>query len=142
MLTPKEIHDKAQRLWRNGRVLRARLGIEELFPLEIPAGRPTAARLMNGYAEVRTWKEALEARCKCRRGYGYRIEYADLNHRQLGHQRLPRRIIFDGVEDLIAYLGRQAEVGRFARLLSAVLERQPALKIWIEAHPLKLLEYG
>ncbi|MCP4041310.1 MAG: hypothetical protein GY731_05035, partial [Gammaproteobacteria bacterium] len=43
---------------------------------------------------------------------------------------------------LIAYLGRQAEVGRFARLLSAVLERQPALKIWIEAHPLKLLEYG
>ncbi|MEN8132804.1 MAG: Wadjet anti-phage system protein JetD domain-containing protein [Pseudomonadota bacterium] len=141
MITPDEIKARALRLWNSGRVLRAWLGGDEVFPLTLPAGRPTAAQLLRNFSKVQGWKADLEAGCKCRLDYGYRIEYAEINHRKLGRQRLPKRVIFDAVDDLVAYIRKRAELTRFARLAKNIRYDQPALTHWIERYPMKVLEH-
>jgi len=142
MLDPSEIHSKALRQWNNGRVLRAWLGQEELFPFSIPLGRPTAGSLLKDFPRVGGWKESLENQCKCHMGSGYRIEYREINHRQMGRQRLPLKAVFDEPVELIAFIGKQREFQRFARLARDIRGRFPSLKSWIEAAPLKVLEQG
>jgi hypothetical protein len=142
LLTPSEIRQRALRLWQSGRVLKAWLGAEPLFPVAWPAGRPSAVRLLQEFAQVRAWIEALEQACQCHRGYGYRIEYDEINHRQLGRQRLPRQILFDQPADLVAYLGKQPELRRFAELARPIRAAHPVLADWIKAQPMRLLEYA
>nr|WP_276145425.1 DUF3322 domain-containing protein [endosymbiont of Tevnia jerichonana] len=77
------------------------------FPLRIPVGRPGAKALMADYNQVRDGKTALE------QGAGYRIEYAEANHRQLGRQRLPQQLVFDRQDDLLGYLRKTCEFERF-----------------------------
>ena len=140
MLDPSEIRSKALRQWNNGRVLRAWLGQEEFFPFSIPLGAPTAGSLLNEFPRVGGWKESVESGGKCHTGSGYRIEYREVNHRQMGRQRLPQKAVFDEAADLIAFIGKQREFQRFARLARDIRSRFPSLKSWIEAVPLKVLE--
>ncbi len=58
---------------------------------------------MADYNQVRDGKTALE------QGAGCRIEYAEVNHRQLGRQQL----VFDRLEDLLGYLRKTREFERF-----------------------------
>ncbi len=140
MLTPKELQRKAERYWTSGRALRAWLGDGELFPIQIPAGRPSASQLLKSFNEVGDWKRSLEKGCRETTGRGYRIEYAEINHRQFGRQRLPGQLIFDGLEDLLGYLRKQREFERFVQLQRMIVQRQPALGQWIERYPIKMLE--
>ncbi|MCP4407687.1 MAG: hypothetical protein GY807_07980 [Gammaproteobacteria bacterium] len=141
MITPNEIKARALRLWNSGRVLRAFLGSDEVFPLMLPAGRPTAAQLLGNFSKVQGWKADLEAGCKCRLDYGYRIEYIEINHQKLGRQRLPKRVIFDAVDDLVAYLRKRTELTRFACLAKTIRHEQPALAYWIERYPMRVLKH-
>jgi hypothetical protein len=142
MLEPKEIRAKVLRYWNSGRVLRAWLGQDELFPLAIPVGRPDAGRLLQEFPRVGSWKQSVESGGKCHTGRGYRIEYREVNHRQMGRQRLPQRVVFDEPPDLIEYLGKQREFQRFARLSQDIRRCYPILRGWIERAPLRVLEQG
>lgn len=121
-------------------MLRAWLGAEELFPLKIPAGRPASSQLLNRFNEVRDWKMTLEQGSKATTGRGYRIEYAEINHRQFGRQRLPGQLVFDRLDDLLAYLRKEREFERFVSLQRMIVQRQPALGPWIDRYPIKMLE--
>jgi len=140
MLTPKDIQTKARRLWDSGRVLRARLGEDDLFPWSLPLSPPRGGRLLEDFAAARDWKAAIEAGCKCVGGEGYRIEYSEIGHRQLGRQRLPQRVVFDTPMDLAGYLGKTRAVARFAQLSRDIRQRHPGLWEWIVAQPMQVLE--
>lgn len=142
MLDPKQIREKALRYWNSGRVLQAWLGQDGLFPLAIPVGRPDAGRLLQEFPRVGRWKASVESGGKCHTGRGYRIEYREINHRQMGRQRLPQRVVFDAPSDLIEYLGKQREFQRFARLVRDIRRRYPILRGWIERAPMRVLEQG
>ena len=120
-------------------MLRSWLGVEEIFPLRLPAGKPTASQLLSDFAQVRAWKSALESRCRCHTDHGYRIEYAEINHRQFGRQRLPKFVIFESVDDLAAFIGKRGDIKRFANILKLVSRQQPDLRGWLERYPLKAL---
>lgn len=141
MLSPAIIKTKAQRLWNSGRLLRAWLGVEDLFPWSLPLGCPRGGRLLDEFASVRVWKEGVESGCKCAGGEGYRIEYREIEHRRLGSQRLPDRVVFDTPLDLVGYLGKARALGDFARSARAIRNRFPALKAWIDGSPMQVLEH-
>ena len=141
MLGLDEIHAKAQRLWDGGRLLRAWMGAEELFPWSLPLAPPRGGRLLEDFAVVRAWKEGVEADCKCAGGEGYRIEYCEIEHRRLGRQRLPERVVFDTSMDLAGYLGKGRALGDFARLARTIRSRFPVLKGWIAEAPMQVLEH-
>ena len=142
MITAAQVKQKALRLWQNDKLLRAWLGCEALFPLVIGVGKPTATALLNDFSGVRAWKVDLEKHSQCSIGYGYRIEYVDINHRQLGKHRLPSKLVFDRPEDLIAYIKKGKEISRFSQLLGQIKNTDRKLLQWCELHPSKVLKYA
>jgi hypothetical protein len=142
LITPAEIRTRLQRLWDSGRVLRAWLGHEALFPLEIPLGRPGAGRVLEDFAGVQAWKESIEAGCRCAGGPSYRLEYTEINHRQVGRQRLPVLAVFDDAAELAAFLGKERDLARFARTGREIRARHPVLADWIAERPLEVLAQG
>jgi hypothetical protein len=139
VITPDEIKKKALSRWNQGKVLRSWLNVEQIFPLVLSAGRPTARKLLKDFAQVRSWKSMLESHALCPVGHGYRVEYTEINHRQFGHQRLPKSIIFDSVDDLAAFIGKRGDITRFANILKLIRQQQPELCNWVERYPLKTL---
>lgn len=140
MIDPAELRARALRVWDGGRALRAWLGDEGIFPLSLSVGRPKTQTLLEHFPAVRAWVDALEAHSRCALGHGYRIEYAEINHRRLGRQRLPRQVVFDEPLGLIQFVGRQREFRRFARLAGEIRSAQPGLMDWVRARPLRVLE--
>jgi len=138
MLTRQTLHKKIQRYWNSGRVLRAWMGLEPgLFPLRIGAGKPTAKVLMDDFSRVREWKKELEQGSDTD---GYNIVYREINHRQLGSQRLPGQLVFDTPEGVVAYLRKTHALERFKQLHDVIIERQPSLQNWLHVQPMKALE--
>ena len=131
MLESNEVGSEARRLWESGRVLSAWLGGEELFPwvLKLGDGLPEDS------IGLEEWKSGIEAGCKCGCSEGYRIEYREIEGR-----RLPRRVVFDTVMDLVGYLDKGGELAKFARLARKIRGRFPALKGWIARNPMEVLE--
>jgi len=132
-------HIKAEALeqWASGRVLRAWLGVEELFPYTIDLNSEACAAPSPASVNLTAWIHPVEAESRCHSGRGYRIEFsAD------GDRRRPQRVLFDQPIDLIQYIGKDQEFSRFVRLVLEIRRRLPGLKHWIEAHPMRVLEVG
>ncbi len=140
MITPEEIRKKANRRWHQGQILRAWLGVETVFPLVLPAGKPSAWLLLNHFSDVQEWKATLEADSHSQKGAAYRLDYADVNHRQLGRQRLPKAVVFETIDDLVAYIGKHAELKRFAQLQQSIQQHYPALLEWLAHVPVRALQ--
>ncbi len=64
MITPTEIRKKAQKLWQSGRVLKAALTHEPLFPWLITFRKPTAMQQVKNFAAIRDWIYTLQTQSK------------------------------------------------------------------------------
>ena len=91
--TPRDVRAQAQRLWDDGRLLAARLRRESLFPFELRLRQPSVTEIGERFDDVRGWIKALEAGGKAATGHGYDIGWREINHRQLGRNRIPDRAI-------------------------------------------------
>lgn len=141
MITPAEIKARAFKYWHNQRALRACLTGEAFFPLTVPFRKPASGQLLNDFPAVRQWLQTLRQGSKAERGYGYTLRFKPVRHRQLGEQALPQRISFDTADDLFRFIGKQKEFARLLALVKQIESAQPALRPWVEAAPLKVLEY-
>ncbi len=140
MIGPGEIKAKAEKIWQSGLLLRAYLTGEEVFPLDIPFRKPTGKEALERFAEVRSWMLSLREAGKDSRGFGYALEFAAVNHRQLGEQRFPSRIFFETLPDLLRLIGRQRDFERFRELAELTLAAHPSLRPWLEQSPFNVLD--
>ncbi|MES2759511.1 MAG: DUF3322 domain-containing protein [Pseudomonadota bacterium] len=140
--TPGAIRVQLQRIWDDGRVLSARLGGEALFPFELRLRQPGVAELGEQFDAVRAWIKALEAGSKAAIGHGYDIVWREINHRQLGRNRIPDRIVVATAADAVRLLGRTIDVGRFDQLAALTLGAFPQLKDWLGRRSLAVLEHA
>ena len=124
MIEHQAIRDKAMRLWTSNRLLRDWLEPAGLFPFTIPAGPPSGHQLSETYSDVKDWIASLEDGT----GRGYRIDYRDVNHRQLGPQRVPAKIIIESREDCLCIIGKHTEFNVFNSLAETTLADFPALR--------------
>jgi hypothetical protein len=138
--TPADIRNEIQRLWERGLILAARLGAPPVFPRDLRLRKPDARALADRFDDVRKWIRALEQGSKTGQGFGYDIEWAEINHRQLGRNRVPVRIVMATEADAIRLLGKTHEAKRFSILMDAMLTRFPVLSAWFAKHPLIALE--
>ena len=136
--TPRDIQAQLQRLWDDGRLLSARLNGQVLFPLELGVRQPNAATLVAQFDDVRRWIRELEEGA----GRGYEIVWRDINHRQLGRNRLPEKIIVPSEAAALHLLGRLADARRFDRLAGTTLAAFPQLREWLSRRPMLLLEHA
>ena len=136
--SPHDIQAQLQRLWDDGRLLSARLNGDPLFPFELGVRQPNAATLVAQFDDVRRWIRALEEGA----GRGYEIVWRDINHRQLGRNRLPEKIIVPSEAEALRMLGRLADARRFDRLAGITLNAFPQLREWLGRRPMLLLEHA
>ncbi|NIA00531.1 DUF3322 domain-containing protein [Massilia sp. CCM 8734] len=134
------IRAQVQRLWDDGRLLAARVSGEALFPLELRLRQPTVAQTGERFEEVRAWIRELDAGSTTARGYGYRIVWREINHRQLGRNRIPDSVVFDSDADALRLIGRQLDARRFDQIVAAAIKLFPQLAGWLARRALAVME--
>lgn len=141
MITPTDIRAKAQKLWDSGRILQDAWENGDLFPWEIAFRKPNASAQVEQFAQVRNWITTLKQASVEAKGYGYRIGYRAVQHRQLGTQLLPDTLSFDTRDDLLRFLQkRQAFLALYQTGLETLAEF-PALRHWLLQYPTKFMEH-
>jgi hypothetical protein len=138
--TPLTIHAQLMRLWNSGRFLAAHISGVAMFPMTFNVRQPDSATLGAQFDAVRRWIRQLEEGSKSGKGYGYAIEWREINHRQLGRNRLPAQVVLQDESDALRLIGRVADMRRFDQLAAATLHVFPALAVWLERRPMTLLD--
>jgi hypothetical protein len=144
VITPKDIHDRACKLWATGQPLRAIVtgtapDLQPFFPCLIAFRKPTAQEWLDHFADLRAAVAALEAESKASRGAGYTVTFRETAHQKLGRLRIPERITFESIEDLAAYAGETQTLHRFLKLTAAIQAREPRMTPWLSERPLAAL---
>jgi hypothetical protein len=136
---PADILAQLQRLWDDGRILGARVSGEPLFPLTLRLRQPSLAEMGAQFEAVRDWVRELEAGSQASQG-GYAIIWREVNHRQLGRNKVPDQVCIASEADALRLIRRQADARRFGELTQATLLAFPALTAWLARRPMTLLE--
>jgi hypothetical protein len=74
------------------------------------------------------------------RGIGYEIDFSEINHRQLGRNRVPVALFVPTEADALALIGKRRQADRFAGLVTTTRARSPALLGWIARQPMRALD--
>ena len=138
--TPATIRAQLQRLWDDGRILSARMTGEALFPLELRLRQPGVAELGEQFDAVRAWIRGLEGAAKGAAGHGYDLAWREINHRQLGRNRVPDKAIIGTEADALRLLGKTSESKLFERLAAATIDDFPELRGWLARRPLVVID--
>ena len=136
MIQPEEIRQKAENLY--GTFVRAWLaGDNTFFPRIIPAQREPDADSSSAIQSVRALRDGSK---ECL-GYGYSVEWREVNSRRFGRNRFPTRIVFDTQDDFLRFIGRQRSFDRFVCAVTEIRERYPSLNGWVRANVAALVEH-
>ncbi len=138
--TAADIKRQLQRCWSSGRLLAAPLRGENLFPLSLAVRRPDPKSLSERFDDVRNWIKELENASRSTRGFGYEIEWMEINHRLLGRNRVPVRIVVPAENDALKLINMEREAGRFRFLLAETRKSCPELVGWIARKPIVAIE--
>ena len=142
MIRIPELKRKARRPWDSGVFLSGWCRGEDPFPLRIAAGGPSGRQLMARFAEVQEWIGELRRHEKPGRGLGFRIDFAAVDHRQLGPQQIPAHLRFDTRADWLHFIGKQAAFDGFAAAADRTRTRLPELIGFFAGQPLKALAHA
>jgi len=134
--TPDALRAQVLRYWESGRLLAAPLLGESLFPLELRLRGPGTRDLSERFEDVRQWIRDLESMPACE------IHWAEINHRQLGRNRVPARILVPDESAALTWIGKQEDAARFRALTRDTLALFPELTGWLARRPLRALEHA
>lgn len=107
------------------------------FPLRIPLRGPSTRELGETFDAARRWITEL-AGTECTPGF--RLEWREFNHRQLGQNRVPVTAVFDRLDDALAFAGKRREAARLSDATRTVLDNYPSLLPWLLRRPVETLE--
>src|SRR5215831_17503681 len=140
--TPNDLREQVLRAWERGKILSAGITDETLFPLKLSMRRPDATAMGQSFEAVRGWIRELEENSRSGKGFGYEIEWADVNHRQLGRNRMPARVSVPTESDALRLIGKEREGRRFRELAQVTTTKFPALAPWLSRRPFTLIEHA
>jgi hypothetical protein len=134
--TPEDLRRQVQRQWDNGRLLAAGVKGESLFPMELRLRGPDTRALSERFEEVRQWIRGLESERR------YAIEWREVNHRLLGRNRVPARIVVPGEREALELIGKVDDAAHFGRVAAITREQLPELMAWLGRKPLTGLAHA
>src|SRR3984893_12251230 len=137
---PVDLADQISRYWTQGRILASKINGAPLFPLRLRLRGPDTKALGQRFEEVRAWIRDLENGSRRKPGFGYDIEWADINHRQLGRNQIPDGISVPTETDALRLIGKTKDAQRFDECAQFTLGTFPSLAEEIRRRPLTMLE--
>ena len=132
--TPADLRRQVRRLWDRGVILASVATDETPFPKRLTLRRPGSTDLRDRFDEVRAWTAALRSMPHVR------VTMREVRHRVSGTNSLPHEAWVDSLEDSVALLRKQSELGEFRRLVDRTRARRPALLAWAAKRPLRALQ--
>ena len=127
---------------RSGRYLREAAAGVPWQPIGLPIRRPRAEDLLHRLDDVQSWMAALERDCA---GRGttprLRLEYRPVTGRAVGRNDVPSRAWVDTPDQLFGLVGGRREVAALHEILGRVDAGLPALRSWVERHPLEAVAH-
>ena len=139
MISPEDVRARALKLWGAHKPHSSHLEGGILFPWAIPIPAPTARELAEEFPRIRAEVRRLESASKAADG-GYSIEYARINHRKLGEQSLPRKVLVASLDDFLRLTGKNRQFDRFVGLTAKILTERPELKAFLCRKPSAVLD--
>ncbi|MDD2759774.1 MAG: DUF2220 family protein [Methylomonas sp.] len=133
---PADMRAELEKRWQRGQILAETLADSGLFPLRLSLKAPTSAQLGTDFAAARAWVESWQ---NADDRY-FRLEWRDIQHKQLGRNRLPAAVMFETPGDAAALLKKAKEMARFAELAQGLPDALTPLNGWLLKHPLRALE--
>lgn len=129
MVQPEDIRRKAEAIYLE--FLRVWLdGAESYFPRDVPARRDPGDDIASAIRAVRRLRDGSREVV----GYGYNVEWREVNSRKFGRNLFPERITFETQEDLLRFVNKQREFALFATAASRVRSEFPALGTWLRSN--------
>lgn len=135
MITPVDIREKCLRIWQSDAFWVDIAQGGDFRPIEIPFGKPSPKEMLNDFSTLDEQLAVLRRASKEHKGYGYGIDYTEINHRQLGSQRVPARIYFETADDFLRYVGKKKEFDTFQELAAETQVVLPGLSDWVSKNP-------
>jgi hypothetical protein len=140
--TPEDVRTQVRKLWERGRILSAKLTGESLFPFDLRFSRPDPRALSDRFEESRDWIRQLVNSSKDRLGQGYHLVWADVDHRQLGLNKIPVSLVIPTENDALFLIGKTRQAQIFQNLADQTLDPFPELRPWLIRCPLRLIEHA
>src|SRR5262245_27116029 len=136
MIEPQEIRRKADNLYPAYVQAWLRDEADAFFPRTIPS-RKTPPRDTN---TARAWILRLRHESKETRGFGYSVEWTEINSRDHGRNQFPTRIVFETAADFLKFTEREAEFAELTTAIAQIRSKHPELEAWIRTHIRELVE--
>lgn len=134
MIQPDDIRRKAERLYP--KFLRAWLLGEPFFPKTIRGDKRPDENLATAIESV----QQLRASSKDVLGFGYTVEWKEINSRLHGRNQFPYRIVFETQGDFLRLIGRQREFSTFSSAVDQIRSQFPELESWMQSNRRLLIE--
>jgi len=136
MIQPEDIRRKAENLYPE--CLRAWLdGDETFFPRLVPSRRtPDANDLRAAIQSVRKLREGAKEAI----GFGYTVQWQEINSRKFGRNQFPARILFETAADFLRFIGKQREFDVFTDAVNRLRTAFPSLENWLRSNVRVLID--
>jgi len=135
MIQPKDIRQKAENLY--GKFVRAWLTDDNsFFPRVIPSQRepdPNSATAVNA---VRALREASKEVV----GFGYTVQWREINSRRFGRNLFPAKVLIETQNDFLRLIGRTKDFRQFEEAVNAIRARHSVLEGWIRSNIVALTD--
>lgn len=142
LITPKDISKKAERVFHDFLVKRARGA--SFFPLEIAFGKVKPAWAKDHFHDLHLALQALRKESKAHRGKGYTVTWQKVANRSIGESEFPARISIDTEIDYISIISAQkrTQAGAFYESFLLIKKQLPLLCDWALDHPKKVYDHA
>lgn len=134
------IQARMKREWDSGRLLSVHGKRKTPFPFRLPLRHPTPIELGRQFAEAGDWCNELILHSKAGKGKYYRLETHEVNHRQLGKNRVPVAAVFENETDALLFIRKKTEADTFLERYRQTIELFPELSEWLDKKPLLVLD--
>ncbi len=135
MITPDELKEKALRIYP--KAIEAWLtGETAFFPYSIRCN----LAISRDFSTARLETQTLRNGSKSKLGFGYSVDWQTIKSPKVGLQDRACRVFIETFEDLLKWLGKQAEFRRLAASVDKIRERYPVLNEWLVTNWRRLLD--
>ncbi len=139
MISPDKIKDQALKWWRP--LLQSTIAGEAFFPKVMDRiGKVQPGHITQRFETLQQEIELLYKYSKKQTGSGYQVKTVEQSFQRTGTHELPDSIVFETIEDYIAFAGKKKEWHLFLSNYDKIKTNIPQLTDWALQHCLHLTE--
>lgn len=135
MIQPEDIRRKAERIYPE--LLQSWVdGSMDGFPRIIAGRKQPDTNLITAAQEIQRLRDGSKEVL----GYGYSVQWREVNSRKYGRNQFPAEICFETIDDLLRLIKKTREFNEFTLAVTCIRASLPQLESWIGSNVRQLIQ--